>query len=137
MGYAARPSHSLLGRQRPGVLAEGVTLINCGGHFPGSSVLHWAAGAGGKGALLTGDTIYVVSDRRFVSFMYSYPNNIPLSPAAVRRIVAAVEPFAFDRIYSSWVDRVVAGGAKEAVRRSANATSNISLMLVNERLTLA
>src|SRR5207302_3695319 len=41
-----------------------VTLIRCGGHFPGSTVLHWAAGAGGRGVLLTGDTIYVVSDRR-------------------------------------------------------------------------
>jgi hypothetical protein len=30
-----------------------------------------------------------------------------------------VEPFAFDRLYSSWTDRVVMGDAKEAVRRSA------------------
>ena len=26
-------------------LGEGLTLVNCGGHFEGSSVLHWAAGA--------------------------------------------------------------------------------------------
>ena len=31
------------------LLAEGLTMIRCGGHFPGSSVLHWAAGAGGAG----------------------------------------------------------------------------------------
>ncbi|MGA7733465.1 MAG: MBL fold metallo-hydrolase [Chloroflexia bacterium] len=101
------------------LIADGLTLVRCGGHFPGSTVLHWAGGAEGKGALLTGDTIYVVQDRRYVSFMYSYPNHIPLNASAVRRIVDAVEPFEFDRLYSSWKERVVASGAKEAVRRSA------------------
>src|SRR5437867_10414303 len=71
-----------------------VTLIRCGGHFPGSTVLHWAAGAGGRGVLLTGDTIYVVSDRRYASFMFSYPNLIPLPVSAVRGIISAIEPFA-------------------------------------------
>ena len=37
----------------------------------------------------------------------------------VRRIVAAVEPYAFDRIYGGWWDREIESGAKEAVRRSA------------------
>ncbi|MBX0330447.1 hypothetical protein K2Z83_22575, partial [Oscillochloris sp. ZM17-4] len=97
----------------------GLTLIRCGGHFPGSSVLHWADGADGRGALFTGDTMMVVSDRRYVSFMYSYPNLIPLSPSGVRRIVAAVEPFAFDRIYGSWDGKIVASDAKAAVHRSA------------------
>ena len=101
------------------MIANGLTLVRCGGHFPGSTVLHWAGGAEGKGALLTGDTIYVVQDRRYVSFMYSYPNHIPLNASAVRRIVEAVEPFEFDRLYSSWKERVVASGAKEAVQRSA------------------
>lgn len=97
----------------------GLTIVRCGGHFPGSSVLHWAAGAGGAGALLTADTINVVADRRFVSFMYSYPNQIPLGPRAVRGIVAAVEPYAFDRIYGGWRGSIVASDAKQAVRRSA------------------
>ena len=100
-------------------LGDGLTLVRCGGHFPGSSVLHWAGGAEGRGALLTGDTIYVVSDRRYVSFMYSYPNLIPLNASAVRRIVEAVEPFKYDRLYSSWKERVVLSGAKDAVKRSA------------------
>ena len=39
---------------------DGLTLINCGGHFEGGAVLHWPAGANGKGALLTGDIIQVV-----------------------------------------------------------------------------
>jgi glyoxylase-like metal-dependent hydrolase (beta-lactamase superfamily II) len=100
-------------------LLPGVTILRCGGHFPGSSVLHWADGAAGKGALFTADTIYVVRDQRYVTFMYSYPNLIPLNAAAVRRILAAVEPYAFDRIYGGWSGSIVAAEAKEAVRRSA------------------
>jgi glyoxylase-like metal-dependent hydrolase (beta-lactamase superfamily II) len=100
-------------------ILPGATVVRCGGHFPGSSVLHWAAGAEGRGALFTADTIYVVSDRRWVTFMYSYPNAIPLGETAVRRIVDAVEPFAFDRIYGSWPGSIVATDAKGAVRRSA------------------
>jgi glyoxylase-like metal-dependent hydrolase (beta-lactamase superfamily II) len=100
------------------VLAPGITLIRCGGHFPGSTVLHWAAGADGRGVLLTGDTLMVASDRRYVSFMYSFPNYLPLSAASVRRVAVAVEPFAFDRIYGAWWNRVVAADAKAAVAHS-------------------
>lgn len=98
---------------------EEITLIRCGGHFPGSSVLHWSKGAAGQGVLLTGDTIMVVADTRWVTFMYSYPNDIPLNAPAVQGIVDAVEPFAFDRLYSAWWDKVVATDAKAAVGRSA------------------
>jgi glyoxylase-like metal-dependent hydrolase (beta-lactamase superfamily II) len=97
----------------------GLTILRCGGHFPGSSVLHWAEGASGKGALFTGDTIQVVSDRRYVSFMYSYPNLIPTNARTVRQIVAAVEPYSFDRIYGGWHESIVAADAKEALHRSA------------------
>lgn len=100
-------------------IVPGVTAIRCGGHYPGSSVLHWAAGADGRGSLFTADTIYVVQDRRWVSFMYSYPNLIPLDTATVNRIVAAVEPFAFDRLHSAWHGAVIASDAKNAVSRSA------------------
>ena len=100
-------------------LTEGLTLVRCGGHFPGSDVLHWSAGADGRGALLTGDTMQVAQDRRFVSFMYSYPNMIPLKAKAVQRIVDSVEPYAFDRIYGGWWDLIVRSDAKAAVKRSA------------------
>lgn len=97
----------------------GVTLVQVGGHFEGSAVVHWAAGAGGKGALLVGDTITVVADVRSVSFMRSYPNLIPLPASEIRRIVATVRPYAFDRIYGGWWDRVTPRDAKAAVERSA------------------
>ncbi|MCB0152080.1 MAG: hypothetical protein KDE01_31045, partial [Caldilineaceae bacterium] len=100
-------------------LLPGVTLIRCGGHFPGSTVLHWTGGAEGRGVLLTGDTIMVVQDRRYVSFLYSYPNLLPLPASAVRRIAAAVQPYRFDRLYSGWWDKVVDGEADTAVARSA------------------
>ncbi len=98
---------------------SGLTLVRCGGHFPGSCALHWPTGADGAGALLTGDTIQVAADRRWVSFMYSYPNMVPLGAGAIRRIVAAVEPYPFDRLYGGWSGSVVATDAKAAVRRSA------------------
>ncbi len=100
-------------------LFNGLTLIRCGGHFAGGTVAHWPDGAEGRGALLVGDIITVVSDRRYVSFMYSYPNLIPLSAPQVRRVVAAVEPYEFDRLYGAWWDRVVVRDGKAAVRRSA------------------
>ncbi|REK10768.1 MAG: MBL fold metallo-hydrolase [Planctomycetota bacterium] len=100
-------------------LPGGLTLVRCGGHFEGGTVLHWPDGADGRGVLLSGDIIQVVQDRRWVSFMYSYPNLIPLPAAAVERIVAAVEPFAFDRIYGAFWGKVVAVDAKSAVHRSA------------------
>ena len=100
-------------------LWDGLTLVRCGGHFPGGTVLHWPAGVDGRGALLSGDILTVVSDRRYVSFMYSYPNLIPLPAARVRRIAEAVEPYPFERIYGAWWERVVKEDGKEAVRRSA------------------
>lgn len=100
-------------------LVEGVTLIRGGGHFEGGAILHWAAGAEGKGALLTGDILQVVADRRYLSFMYSYPNMIPLPAAEVRRLAATVEPYSFDRIYGAWWDKVIETGAKAAVALSA------------------
>jgi glyoxylase-like metal-dependent hydrolase (beta-lactamase superfamily II) len=100
-------------------LSGDLTLIRCGGHFAGGTVLHWPAGAEGRGVLLTGDIINVVADRRYVSFMYSFPNLIPLPPSAIRQVVAAVEPFAFDRIYSAWFGTVVQRDGKAAVQRSA------------------
>ncbi len=100
-------------------MLPGVTLVRCGGHFEGSAVLHWAQGAEGRGVLLTGDTITVVQDREYVSFMWSYPNLVPLDAATVRHIVQRVEGYPFDRIYGGWWGRVVTHDAQAAVRRSA------------------
>ena len=100
-------------------LGGGVTLVRCGGHFAGSTVLHWAAGAAGKGALFTGDTIMVTADTRWMSFMRSFPNYIPLNRATVQRIVGAVEPYPFDRVYGAWWNQVAREEGKQRLKRSA------------------
>jgi hypothetical protein len=99
-------------------LATGVTLIRCGGHFAGGTVLHWAQGADGRGALLSGDIVQVLPNRNFVSFMRSYPNFFPLSAPAVERIGALLEPYPFDIIYGAWFDRIVPRDGKAIVERS-------------------
>ena len=93
-------------------LSDDMTLVRTGGHFAGATVLHWRKAARGRGALFAGDIAMVAMDRRSVSFMYSYPNNIPLNAAAVRRIADAIAPLAFDTIYGAWWDRNIAAGAK-------------------------
>jgi glyoxylase-like metal-dependent hydrolase (beta-lactamase superfamily II) len=95
-----------------------MTLVRCGGHFPGGQVLHWGAALGGRGALFAGDITMVTSDRRHVSFMYSYPNYIPLNRTAVERIARALEPYAFDAIFGAWWNLVIASDGKAAVARS-------------------
>jgi hypothetical protein len=57
-------------------------------------------------------------DRRHVSFMYSYPNYIPLNAESVRGIARAIEPLAFDRIYGAWWGRNIEAGAKAAFETS-------------------
>jgi hypothetical protein len=99
-------------------LSDDLMLVRAGGHFAGATVLHWHAGADGRGALLTGDIAQVAMDRRRVSFMYSYPNYIPLNTVTVRRIAAAVAPLDFDRIYGAWWERNIAAGAKAAFEES-------------------
>ena len=103
----------------PFEILPGLTLIQTGGHFEGSSILHWKNGAEGKGAILVGDTITVVQDRNYVSFMRSYPNLIPLSAGQVTNIVEALEAYPYDRIYSGWWDRNILTLGKDAVKKSA------------------
>jgi hypothetical protein len=112
-----RAIHHWQGSTKP--LFGGMTLINTGGHFAGFQVLHWASGAEGRGILFSGDQPQVCMDRRWVSFMYSYPNLIPLSPPAIRRIVNSLEPFDFARLYGAFPHYVVATDAHGAVKRSA------------------
>lgn len=94
----------------------GLTFIQCGGHFAGSSVAHWAAGAHGQGALLTGDTIQIGADRSSVNAMRSYVNNIPLPERSIRRILQAIDPWDYDRIYNAFA--VIGRGAGPIVGRS-------------------
>jgi hypothetical protein len=82
-------------------------------------MLHWPDGAGGAGALLSGDIVQVIPDVTHVGFMYSYPNLIPLPERAVARIAGALEPYDFEVIYGAWWGRLVRRDGKAVVRRSA------------------
>ena len=97
----------------------GRTLLRAGIHFAGGTILHWPAGARGRGALCTGDIFQVVEDRRWISFMHSYPNLIPEHPDTIMHAVRMVEPLSFDVIYGAWWGKVVTDDAKGAVVRSA------------------
>jgi glyoxylase-like metal-dependent hydrolase (beta-lactamase superfamily II) len=98
-------------------LAPGITLIHCGGHFAGGTVLHWASGALGRGVLLSGDIIQVTPDG-MASFLYSYPNLIPLPARAVQEVAAAVGLLRYDRIYGAWWERQIKSNAQEVVAKS-------------------
>lgn len=98
-------------------LVPGVVASQPGGHFPGSSVVHWT-GADGQGVLLCGDTVSVNPDGATVAFMRSYPNRIPLSSAVVLRIADHLGRYDFDRLYDNF-GRCISREASAVVRASA------------------
>lgn len=114
--------------QRPGeaielwsserTITSTITLLELGGHFPGSCVALWTAGAGGQGVLLTGDTIFANPDGT-ASFMRSYPNRIPLSAAVVQRLADATDRLTFDRLYNNF-GAIIDCDARAMVRFSAD-----------------
>jgi hypothetical protein len=99
-------------------LHKGIILHRLGGHFKGGAVLEWKNGNERKGILLTGDNIQVVADRQWVSFMYSYPNLIPLPASKVQEIASIVKKLEFDRLYNAF-HRIIKEDANMAVQKSA------------------
>ena len=79
-------------------ISDNIRLWHTGGHFAGATILHWRKVADRKGALFAGDIAIVAMDRRSASFMYSFPNYIPMNEAAVLRIADVVAPLTFERI---------------------------------------
>lgn len=94
-------------------LWDGIKLIGCGGHFPGGNLLYWP---GGK-ALLTGDVIQVCPDLESVSFMYSYPNYIPLPEKDILHIADCVAPLTYDTMYGAF-GHYIRTNAKRAMDHS-------------------
>ncbi|NUS37808.1 MAG: MBL fold metallo-hydrolase [Lysobacter sp.] len=99
-------------------LSEEVTLVRCGGHFDGSTALHWSSGPRAGGALFPGDALQVAMDRRHVSFLYSYPNNIPMRTSDVRAIRERLRGVAFEDVYGFTWGRNILGAARAAVDAS-------------------
>jgi hypothetical protein len=116
--WVMRPGDSITywtGETRP--LFGSLRLVRCGGHFDGYQVLHWPAGCAGKGVLFAGDQPQVCMDRRWVTFMYSYPNWIPLDADTVIAITRALDPLPFDRLYGAF-GRHLLQDAKATITRS-------------------
>jgi hypothetical protein len=99
-------------------LSDDVALLRCGGHFAGSTALHWQHGPRPGGALFPGDALQVVADRRHVSFMYSYPNLVPMKPADVVRMRQVMEGRAFDDVFGYTWGRNILGAGRAAVDES-------------------
>ena len=69
-------------------LVPGVKVQRCGGHFPGSSVLIWE---GEGGVVFCSDTFMPAMDRKFITFMYSYPSKSDRPSAPATQILCACE----------------------------------------------
>jgi hypothetical protein len=119
MEWVQRPDPAIVTWRSQYEIAPGLTLHEVGGHFIGSTIAHWTAGAEGRGVLLTGDSIHVNPDRATVTFLRSYPNRIPFSAAVVERITSGVESLPFDRIYDNF-GHTIEHEAARVVRDSAD-----------------
>jgi glyoxylase-like metal-dependent hydrolase (beta-lactamase superfamily II) len=106
-------------------LSSTVCLYRCGGHFPGSTLMHWTAAPNGRSVVLAGDTLHVTADRRHVTFMYSVPNYIPAHPDHVMATRERLAGLAIDDIYGfTWGLNVIGGGREaldDSIERYLNA----------------
>ncbi|MGK3143566.1 MBL fold metallo-hydrolase [Pantoea sp. C2G6] len=96
-------------------LMPSLTLLRLGGHFPGGSVLHWDQG---EGVILAGDILQVTPGAHGVSFMWSYPNMLPLSASTVGDILQRLAGVAFGQLYGAFEGQEIHQQAKEKVMQS-------------------
>ncbi|SEO44246.1 MBL fold metallo-hydrolase [Mucilaginibacter sp. OK283] len=87
-------------------LWDDIKLICSGGHFPGGSVLYSPQN---DGLLLVGDVIQVSPDLKSVSFMYSYPNLIPLSKKDILQIQQSVSHLKYQAMYGAFGRYILKG----------------------------
>lgn len=117
--WVTRPSERIEFWSGNSVELDGdITLHRIGGHFKGAAVLEWHGGNNSQGVLLTGDIVRVAADRDWLTFMYSYPNFIPLPASTVSRMADQLREMKFDRIYDAF-HRIIEAGAAEKARKSA------------------
>ena len=99
-------------------MSDSVTLIRAGGHFPGSTVLHWAKYPKPGGALFSGDALQVAVDRRHVSFMYSYPNMVPMRTSDVIKMRTRLQKYEFEDVFGYTWGLNIIGDGRRAVDES-------------------
>ena len=96
-------------------LTSDVTLMRLGGHFAGGSVLHWSRE---EGTLLAGDIVQVTPGADAVSFMWSYPNMLPLPAETVSEITRRLSEVTFSRLYGAFEGQDIVASADAIVERS-------------------
>jgi glyoxylase-like metal-dependent hydrolase (beta-lactamase superfamily II) len=96
---------------------DGIKLINIGGHFPGSSILHIPSFSP-KGTILCGDTFFISPNKKHIAVMYSYPNRIPLTIAEIQRIEKQMRHIQFDTIHGFYDYQNIYLNAKELLEDS-------------------
>lgn len=92
-----------------------VRVLRLGGHFAGGCVLHWAKE---EGMVLSGDIVQVAPGAHTVSFMWSYPNMLPLPATTVSDIVQRLSTVKFKKLYGAFEGRDITHNADDIVRRS-------------------
>ena len=118
--WIMRPSpHIRLWSGESRQLDPAVTLVRAGGHFPGATVLHWTGAQDKAGVLLAGDVVQVAPGARRASFMWSYPNMLPLPATEVRRVAERLAPWHFERVYGAFAGQDVPRDGAAMVARSA------------------
>jgi glyoxylase-like metal-dependent hydrolase (beta-lactamase superfamily II) len=98
-------------------LWHGMKIMNIGGHFPGSSILH-VPFLSEDGAIFCGDTLTIAPSKKHIAVMYSYPNRIPLPLKEMERIKKRLETIPFDKMYGFYSDQNLLGNVKEVIKKS-------------------
>ena len=70
--------------------------------------------------LFAGDLPQVCMDRRWVSFMYSYPNYVPMKPDDVRGMRSRLCGYAFQDVFGYTWGRNIIGGELAAVEAASD-----------------
>ena len=96
-------------------LTSAVRLLRLGGHFPGGNVLHWERD---NGVLLVGDIVQVTPGADAVSFMWSYPNILPLPATTVSTLTSRLGQIRYERLYGAFAGQNITAKASEIVQRS-------------------
>lgn len=98
-------------------LWDGIRIINIGGHFPGSSILHIPF-LSRQGVVLCGDSFYISPSKKHISVMYSYPNRIPLPVREVQRIRDQIMSIPFDTMHGFYDFQNIYNDTKEILEKS-------------------